>query len=897
MLAEHYAKNEDMESAIRAHQRLSEIDPDDSTSRLKFADMLLEAGNTEDAMAAYGALGETLIQRDQLEEAERLFRRLLDHELPDGEIMAPICDRLLDSGKTTSAQELLTAGLGVSPESVPLRTLQVRAFMALGESDAAVKLAREILQVDPENPVVRGLVGNVLISDGDQEEAAEMMIPAAEALLEKADYSRAQKMLRELVEIAPTDERILRLAIRAFRPSGDQEILTKLTASLADVCFSNGQEDQAKRFYLELVASDPTNELYRARLAQLDGAVPESVDGVETSGFGRDVPSEITFAIDVDDDAPGEAAAPSPVVDGVVSFDPTERINEAKVFAKYGLNDKAIAHLEDLLGRAPDHAGAREALAAMYLAVGQRDMASKTIAPVIESRRTDGDQAAAEELEKRFGASSTVVEEADEDEEIIIVELDGDEDSETDLEDAVSDVVDLGDVDVDEGPEMPIVATASDFVDLGAVDSEEVPETAIKDVASDVVDLSDVNVDDMVASAMGDLDLSGSGARAERAASDTDALLADVLKSETKERRPRTIDDVVIEDVLIEEPQVEAPPIEEEQLFEEAPAEDVQVVEEQLFEEAPAEEELIEVAPVEEELVEISAEAEGPSFNELAQLDLFVEQELLEDAVMILARLEGEYPGDSDLAKRRQQLEDLGAMDQPATADTEMEDVGPAELTEFVDPVEDGAAAEVSQSVEGGRKSVEPVQSPDDLFDDDQSEDYIDLAKELEEELAEEEAMVEEATGRGKGEALLDEVFKEFQKGVAEQLSDEDSDTHFNLGIAYKEMGLLKEAIVEFQVASHDPSYFVEACSMIGVCANELGRHDEAAEWYQKALVAPDLSTDARTALRYELAAAFEKTGKIQEAVDLFQDIQTTDPEYRDVSGHIVALTQQRQVN
>ena len=57
--------------------------------------------------------------------------------------------------------------------------------------------------------------------------AAEMMIPAAEALLEKADYSRAQKMLRELAEIAPRDERILRLAIRAFRPSGDQETLTR----------------------------------------------------------------------------------------------------------------------------------------------------------------------------------------------------------------------------------------------------------------------------------------------------------------------------------------------------------------------------------------------------------------------------------------------------------------------------------------------------------------------------------------------------------------------------------------------------------------------------------------------------------------------------------------------
>ncbi len=815
MLAEHYAKTDDMESAIRAHKRLSEIDPSDSTTRRKFADMLLDSGNMEDAVVAYGALGETLIQRDQLDEAERLFRRLLEHELPNGDVMAPICDRLLDVGRVASAQDLLTAGLEVSPESIALRTLQVRVHMSQDESDAAVKLAREILEVDPENPVVRGLVGNALIADGDQEEAAEMMIPAAEALLEKADYSRAQKMLRELVEIAPDDERILRLAIRAFRPSGDQEILTRLTASLAGVCFTTGQEDQAKRFYLELVATDPTNELYRERLAQLDGVapggVPGSEDGVQTSGFGRDLPSEITFSID-DDEATDEDVDADPAIQGDLACDPAERINEAAVFAKYGLNDKAVNHLEDVVSRLPDHAGAREALARMYVVVGQRDKASRVISPVIEKHRAAGDQGAAEELEKRFGASSSVVVDDQEDDEVIIVEIDGD----------------------------------------------EIADTAVEEIVSDVLDLDDVSVETMVAGAMGDLDASGAQKRAEDVVSATDALLADVLETQPDKRELRVDEAVVVEEVLVEEEFVE------------------------------------------EELVEISAGADGPSINELAQLDLFIEQELLEDAVVILDRLEGEFPDDPDLAKRRQMLEGLGAMDHPVTSD---EAVGDLEVVEIAEPLEEDEPEEVEGPVEVSRPSaapvaaVEPVQSPDDLFDDEGPEEYIDLAKELEEELAEEEAMVEEATGRGKGEALLDEVFKEFQKGVAEQLSDEDSDTHFNLGIAYKEMGLLKEAINEFQIASHDPAFFVEACSMIGVCANELSRHDEAAEWYQKALVAPDLSTDARTALRYELASAFEKAGKIEEAVDLFEEIRSVDPAYRDVSGHLETLIQQRQVN
>lgn len=790
MLAEHYAKNDDMESAIRAHQRLADIDPSDSTSRLKFADLLLERGDSEEAMAAYANLGETLIRRDQIEEAERLFRRLLEREIPDGEIMVPICSRLLDDGKVTSAQELLEAGLEVSPESIPLRTLKVRTNMALGETGAAVKLADEILEIDPDNTDVRGLVGNALISGGDEEEATEMMIPAAEALLEKADYSKAQKMLRELVEIAPDDERILRLAIRAFRPSGDHEILTSLTASLADVCFSSGQEDQAKRFYLELVASDPTNDLYRERLAQLDGAIRETVDATETSGFGDGVPPEISFAEEVSD------APEIPAPDVPVDFDPSERINEAAVFAKYGLNDKAIKHLKEVLRQVPDHAEAREALAAIHLSAGQSDLAAQAIGPVVQSLRASGQGDAASELEQRFGIGGETVTEVDEfdDDEIIIVEIDGDEVEEADLDAVVS------------------ATTESDEIDIEALVAAAPVLPPVKD-ESDSAEIEIEVVDDEV-------------------------IVHDMAEIENE---------VVVFD-------------------------EVEIVDEVVvLDEAEIEAEILE-----EELVEISAGVSGPSFNDLAQLDLFIDQELFEDAASILDRLETDFPGDADLAERRRKLGDVR--------------VAP-------DVVDDSSSEETVVEPTVAAPVPGPAEAADEIFGDDGGDDFIDLAKELEEELAEEEAMVEEATGRGKNEAMLDEVFKEFQKGVAEQLSDEDSDTHFNLGIAYKEMGLLEEAVGEFTVASHDPGYFVEACTMIGVCATDLGRFDEAASWYQKALVAPDLTPDARTALRYELASAFERTGKIDQAVDLLVEIQRHDPEFRDVGIRLVALTEQRQAN
>ena len=757
MLVEHYVKNDDIDGAIRVSQRLSDIDPQDPSVRLKFADLLLEQGASEQAMEAYGALGESLLSRGQLDEAERLYRRLLEREIPNGEIMISICDRLLDMGRVTSAQELLTAGLEVSPDSPALQTLQVRTSMALGDTEEAVRLAREVLDNDPENTDVRGLVGNVLMSEGDQQEAAEMMIPAAEALLEKADYSRAQQMLRELVRTAPGDERILRLAVRAFRPSGDQEMITKLTASLAEVCFDKGEEDQARRLFMELVATDPTNEHFRKRLAQLDGATvdedePDAIP-LEIDGLDDGVPPDISFPsddeveiIDMDDEAP--------VPDAV--FDPSERISEAAVFAKYGLNEKAVAHLEDVISRVPDHVEARVTLAQLYVTIGQSADAARTIEPVVANYRADGRHDEADRLAEEYGLSAGI---EDEDSAVIIVDLDDDD---------------------------------------AAVDDAPAPASAPGALP---------DVDDLVA----------------------EAVLSRTADSPQIETEPEVSEPEP--DVVDSEPEV-----------------------------------------VEEELVEITSGVDGPSQSELAQLDLFIEQELLDDAVTILDRLDKEYPGDAELAERRTRLVDSLAAASAATD-------GAALPSEPQAPVEPPAPA-----------PAEPEPEP--------AEEYIDLAKELEAELAEEEAMVEEATGRGKGEALLDEVFKEFQRGVAEQLSDDDSDTHFNLGIAYKEMGLLDQAIGEFQVAAHDPEFFVEACSMIGVCANELGNHAEAAEWYQKALVAPDLSPDARAALRYELALAFEKTGDLDQAVGLFEQIAANDPGYRDVAARLASLSeQQRQIN
>jgi tetratricopeptide (TPR) repeat protein len=104
-------------------------------------------------------------------------------------------------------------------------------------------------------------------------------------------------------------------------------------------------------------------------------------------------------------------------------------------------------------------------------------------------------------------------------------------------------------------------------------------------------------------------------------------------------------------------------------------------------------------------------------------------------------------------------------------------------------------------------------------------------------------------------------------------------------------MGLLPESIREFQVASRDPQFFVEACSMIGMCYMEQGMWSQAAEWYQKALAAPDLNEETQLALRYDLAASLESAGDVERAVDLYQEVVAQSPDYRDVSVRLESLS------
>lgn len=146
----------------------------------------------------------------------------------------------------------------------------------------------------------------------------------------------------------------------------------------------------------------------------------------------------------------------------------------------------------------------------------------------------------------------------------------------------------------------------------------------------------------------------------------------------------------------------------------------------------------------------------------------------------------------------------------------------------------------------------------------------------------------------------LGDLFEEFRSELGETKDDEDLETHYNLGIAYREMGLLEEAISEFQKVANSADkgpafrYAMQCSTLLGLAFMEKGQPGIAAIWYERALKTPGLDQESILALRYDLGVAQELAGDTHAAFTSFSQVYAMNIDYRDVSERIALLGKAR---
>jgi tetratricopeptide (TPR) repeat protein len=144
----------------------------------------------------------------------------------------------------------------------------------------------------------------------------------------------------------------------------------------------------------------------------------------------------------------------------------------------------------------------------------------------------------------------------------------------------------------------------------------------------------------------------------------------------------------------------------------------------------------------------------------------------------------------------------------------------------------------------------------------------------------------------------LADMFGELRHELEEDATntDEDPETHYSLGVAFREMGLLDEAIGELQKVcqtvehGHPFPQILQTYTWLAQCFLDKGIPEAALRWYERALTLPTLDAETRMALHYELACACESAGNKSAALNHFMEVYGSNIDYRDVAERIKAL-------
>jgi len=249
--------------------------------------------------------------------------------------------------------------------------------------------------------------------------------------------------------------------------------------------------------------------------------------------------------------------------------------------------------------------------------------------------------------------------------------------------------------------------------------------------------------------------------------------------------------------------------------------------------------------------------------QELESVDFYIKQGYSDIAIDTLEILERQFGPHPDIDARRKKLE---ASQSAEATDVEFSDL--AVIDSGTKPEGDVATEEIAF----GEIIEQPVS-----------------------------ASVPTASAGGGIDSGLAEIFEEFRLEAEgdSATAHEDYETHYNMATAYKEMDILDEAIREFQVAAGltgsadgTPRYF-HCCNMLGHCFAQKGMPQAAVTWFKKGLDAPGRNAEESKALKYELGAAYEQMGDLNNAVAAFTDVYGVDIGYRDIGARLESLQAQ----
>lgn len=294
--------------------------------------------------------------------------------------------------------------------------------------------------------------------------------------------------------------------------------------------------------------------------------------------------------------------------------------------------------------------------------------------------------------------------------------------------------------------------------------------------------------------------------------------------------------------------------------------------------------------------------------QELESIDFYIAQGYTDIALDTLEILERQFGPHQDIEGRRAQLQKstpAGLATSSSVADAPTPAVEPEEVVDFSGSAHYETVADASLSsalhveIDDSVKAIEPMPSADPWAASLKATARISSSSQPAPPHEPRPASPAAATSASGIDAGLAAIFDDFRTAVEqdEPLSEnEDYETHYNLGLAYREMDLIDEAVEEFQLAAAltaqqdgTPRY-LQCCNLLGHCFMQNDKPRLAVMWFKKGLDAPGHTEDEYQALRYDLGAAYERLGDLERALEAFTEVYGINVSYRGVMSKLREL-------
>jgi tetratricopeptide (TPR) repeat protein len=877
-VAEEFLRTGELEQAVRIFQKTLEMDPENVAMKVRLAEVYVRLGKKEDAWQIFSGAAEQLRSRGQLGPAEDILQRMLTLDPKNAQALLMRGRNALETGDSAAAAHHLEKIKDIDSKPDALKMLFQARIAAEQLSEAGV-IATKLFTLHHSLEGITSFI-DALMKGGLYEDALKVINQHFDALI-AAEKEKVVTHLHSMIGHVRNDTAALQVILDLLNRAGDESHTAEITELLAHASVQSGDLAAAKDHYQTLSAIEPSNPIHDQALQQVAEKMGEATPTGPVS-----VEEGVVILEELEASAPSLEQSYSPEVLSVVR----EALTEAELFVSYNMAVKALGPLTNVLPRAPEHGQINQKLALLHTRAANFEEAAKCCR-VLEKVYGEGGH---EEPSERYGELARRYEErcapAETESAAADEEVSGNTAEEkspdatpapwpTEARPPAPAASTGGEVEAESGVQE---FDLSEEWDGGA---EEEPEVAVPAAAAPVQsstkqDEIPASNDELVAETVDEIRFYLQHAMRLQA-------LASMAKLEALSK-----DESLIETLRAEYETAFAPaPVAERAKAEKAPAK-APVVEDAVPQ-PPAIEEAVPVLDPEEPVAQAAEpERERPEFEHFGGSSEPAIAAAAPSAAVGKQDTLGEFVADLESALGDDFLTTPPQPQKPIIPAA----VKPVPAAPIASPKSAPAPAPVPVVT---TKPPAPVVAPpaaaaaaasaassNSTFSQHQPDNSSLLAP----------GIATAVSGTGDLTAMFNDLKGELEEDTVTTSTDQDPETHYNLGVAFREMGLLDEAIGELQkvcqIADKGQAFphMMQTYTWLAQCFLDKGVPEAAVRWYQQALKVPNIDEDTRVAVHYELGGAYEAAQNRGEALNHFLQVYSTNIDYRDVAERIKTL-------